>query len=238
MSEILSTNVNQNQMSIFDKILNVFFAPRKTFESINQKPDWLVPMIIVVVVALVFTTLIMPVVMPEQMAKQRTKLEQQGMSSEQIDRSMEIGMKAGKIMGPVGAVFGTVIYLLIISGILLFVGNIILGGKTTFKKLLSVVSYSSLIGSVYSLILLPLILAKKTMEVHFSLATFMSNDAANTLMYQFLKKIDLFSLWGFIVMGIGFGVVYNFTTKKSVTTMIVLYIIYILISLLLFKIFN
>jgi hypothetical protein len=78
---------------------------------------------------------------------------------------------------------------------------------------------------------MPIIFSKKTMEVHFSLAAFMSSDAAETFLYQLLKKIDLFAIWQIAVAGIGVAIVYKFTTKKSITMVASLYIIFIIISL-------
>ena len=224
------TTENSNQMSTFDKIVNVFVEPKTTFRSINRHPDWIVPMIIILAVVVLFTTIIMPIVLPEQMEKQKTKMAEQGMSDEEIAKAMDVGQKVGKIVGPISAGVMTIIYILAISGILLFCGNIILGGETTFKKVLSVVTYSSLIGSLGSLLILPLILTKKTMHVGFSLAVFMSSDAHDTPLYQFLSKIDFFAIWQIIVVGIGLSVIYKFSTQKSITMVAVLYVLYIVIS--------
>ena len=229
MNEAISND--QNELGTFAKISNVFFAPQKTFASIDRKPDWIIPLAIVLIITLLFTVVIMPIAIPEQMSKQRAKMEERGMSPEEIDRAMEIGEKAGKIAGPISAVVVSILFLLVISGILMFVGNIILGGKTSFKKLFSVVCYSSLIGSLNQLILLLIIPFKKTMDVHFSLAAFMSSDSSETMLYQLLKKIDLFTIWEIIVMGIGVAVIYKFTTKKSIGMVASLYVIYIILSL-------
>jgi len=82
-----------------------------------------------------------------------------------------------------------------------------------------------------SIILLPMILSKKTMEVHFSLAAFMSADASETFLYQLLKKIDLFAFWQIVVAGIGVAVIYKFTTKKAIAMVASLYVLYMVISL-------
>lgn len=229
MTEDISKD--QAESGTFEKIYNVFFAPRKTFESIDRKPDWLIPMVIVVAIAVLFTIIIMPIALPQQMEKQREKMEERGMAAEEIDRAMAMGERIGKTVGPITTGVVTIIFLLLIPGIFMFMGNIILGGKTTFKKLLSVFCYSSLIGSLNTIILLPMILSKKTMEVHFSLASFMSADVSESFLYQLLKKIDLFAIWQIIVAGIGVAVVYKFTTKKSIIMVASLYVIYMIVSL-------
>jgi hypothetical protein len=225
------TSAPTKEMGAFTRMMNIFLAPRQAFESIDRKPDWLIPLVIILLVMVVFTIQIMPIVMPIQMEKQRVKMEERGMSADQIDQAMSMGEKTGKIIGPIAGVVTYAIILLLISGIVLFVGNILMGGKTTFKKIFSVVTYSSLIGTLNQILVLPIILSKKTAEVHFSLATFLPVDNAETLMYQFLKKFDLFAIWSLIVMGIGIAVIYRFTTKKSMTMVTALYVVYMAISL-------
>ena len=119
-------------------------------------------MIIIVLVALLFTVLILPISLPQQLEKARIKQEEKGLSPDEISRAMEIGEKFGKIAGPIFAVIGSILYLLALSGIFMFIGNFVLGGQTTYPKILSVISYTSLIGSLNSLLLLPMILTKKT----------------------------------------------------------------------------
>ncbi len=226
-----------NEPGIFEKIFNVFVAPQKTFESVDRKPDWLVPMAIVVIIAIFYSIMIMPIAMNEGMDKQRVKMEERGMSPDEIDRAMEMGKKFGNVFGIVGGSVGPILYLLLIAGLFLFIGNTILAGQTTYTRMLSVVSYTSLIGSVGSLILLPLILSKKTMEVSFSLASFLSVESSESFLYQLLKKIDFFTIWQIIVAGIGFAIIYKFTTKKGIAAIAGLYIVIIGIVLILQSIF-
>lgn len=212
-------------MSALEKVIGVFLSPKKTFEAIDQRPDWVVPLIIILFIILVFTIVTAPVTIPEQMEKQKERMEERGMSDEQIETAMATGEKFGKIIGPIGAVIGTVVMLLIFTLILWFVGNILLGGQTSFVKMFSVYNYSSLIGMVGMLLSIPIILSKKTANVHFSLASFLSEDQSKTLPYQILKQFSVFSIWQFAVLAIGFAVIYKFSMKKSAWTMVVLFLI-------------
>lgn len=170
------TNIDQSngkEMSKFSKIINVFLAPRSTFESIDRKPDWIVPLLIVVIIAFVISFLIMPFALDRQFDMQRAKMQERGMSDEEIENALELGRPIAEKVGPISALVVTAIFLVILAALLYFLGNIILGGKTTFKKIFSVVTYTSLIGSLGSLVLLPIMLSKRSVDVHFSLATFM-----------------------------------------------------------------
>lgn len=232
-------NVNsQPQLNAVQRIFGVFFSPKKTFEDIDRKPDWIVPLVLILLLVVAFTIVTMPISMPERMEKQREKMEERGMSSEQIDAAMATGEKVGKIIGPIGAAITTAIILAIFTLILWFVGNVVLGGQTTFVKMFSVYNYSSLIGMLGLLLSLPLIISKQTANVHFSLALLLPDDQSKTVLYNFLKAFSLFSIWQYVVLAIGFAVIYKFSMKKSGITMLVLFIIYVIFSVTISQLFG
>ncbi|MDZ7261257.1 MAG: YIP1 family protein [candidate division KSB1 bacterium] len=220
----------QKELGVFQKIVGVFSSPRQTFESVNRKPDWVVPLVIVLLVSLVISILVTPIAMQEGLEMQREMMKERGMSDEQIDNALAIGQKVGKITGPIMAVIVILVVLLIVAAVLMFGGNVILGGTTNFKKVFSVICYSSLIGSLGGLIKLPLMLSKQSVKVSFSLATFLSEDASKTFLYKLLSKIELFTIWELAVLSIGLAVIYKFTTKKAATLVVSLWIIWVVIS--------
>ena len=112
----------------------------------------------------------------------------------------------------------------------MFVGNVILGGKTSFKKVLSVTAWSWLIFSLAGLVMLPLVLSQETMQISFSLATFMSEESKNTFLYLFLQKIEVFTIWWIAVYSIGLGVIYKTKTQKMATAVGVVYFIYAVVA--------
>ena len=228
---------NTRELNAFQRVVGVFLSPRDTYESINRKPDWVVPFIILVLVSLVFTMFTLPISMPEQMQKQKEKLEQDGKSEEEIEAAVAIGEKIGKIVAPIGAVVGTAIMILLMSAIFLFIGNIVLGGETTYRKIFSVYTYTSLIGVLAMALKLPLILNKQTMDIHFSLSMLMPAEQSESFLFYLLKSIEVFSIWHFALLAIAFSVLYKFTMKKSAWTMGILFGIYALISATIMKIF-
>ncbi|MFZ5518522.1 MAG: Yip1 family protein [Candidatus Zhuqueibacterota bacterium] len=236
MNEV-STSTPTRELNFFQRFMGIFFSPRETYESINRKPDWVMPLLVMVLITVAFTMITLPISMPEQMQKQREKLEEQGQSAEQIDAALAMGEKFGKIIGPIGAAVGTGLILALMSAIFLFIGNFILGGQTTFLKMFSVYLYTSLIGILGMLVKLPLILSKNTTDISFSLAMLMPADASKSFLYYLLKSIEIFSIWHFALLAIAFSVLYKFSMKKSAWVMVVLFGIYVLISATLMKIF-
>ena len=143
------------------RIIGVFCYPGATFKEVDRRPDWWMPLLIVTAATLLFTYLTLPISLPEQMAKQEQKMAERGMNYQQIEKAMAMGEKLGKFFGLIGAVVGPGIWALIASLFLWFVGSVLLGGKTTYRKIFSVYLYASLIGVLDMLIRLPLVLVKK-----------------------------------------------------------------------------
>ncbi|NOZ62730.1 MAG: YIP1 family protein [Calditrichaeota bacterium] len=223
------------EMNFFEKLINVFFAPRKTMESIDRKPLWVLPFIVVLVLITLFTALTINISLQEQLPKQRAAMEEKGMSTDQIDNAMEIGHKVGKIIGPISALIVSGIFTALMALIIWFVGNIVLGGLAPFKKVFTVYVYSTFISILGMFIKLPLIFQKKTMDINFSLASFFNPDNINKFMYSFLKSIEVFEVWRFFVLAIGFAVVYRFSMKKSAWTMFALFLIYAAIMTIIYS---
>ena len=217
-------------LNVIQKMVGVFFSPKDSFEAIDRKPDWIVPLVAIIILTLVFTMLTLPITMPAQMEKQREKMEERGMAEDQIEQAMAASESMGKIMAPVGIIIGVPIVLLFITLIIWFVGNVVLGGQTTFKKMFSVYTYSSLIGTGGLMLVSLLIYVRQSADVHFSLALLLPQDQSEEILYKILKGFDLFAIWQYAVLAIGFAVIYKFSMKKSGWTMAVLFIITVFIS--------
>jgi len=226
------------KLSAVQRIIGVFFSPRATFEDIDRKPNWVLPLVLILVIIIGFTLITMPISMPEQMEKQREKMLERGMDDDQIDKIMTSQEKIGKYLGPIGAAISTIIILLVFTLIFWFVGNIVLGGQTKFNKMFSVYLHSSLIGMLGVLFSLPLIIQKQTADVHFSLALLLPQEQSSTVLFNTLKAFGIFSIWQYVVLAIGFAVIYKFSMKKAGTAMVVLFLLYVIFSVAISQIFG
>ena len=217
------------QMGVLGRIVGVFTSPRETFESVNQKPAWLVPFLIVVVVMIIMQFLAMDIGIKDRLAM----MEARDMPAEQYEAAraqMEGPMKyIGIAIMPVAmiVIWG------IIAGILLFGGNTIMGGEAKFKNVFSVVAWSSLVGALGAVIKTLLILSKGTSQgVSTSLAVLLPTPewGQSSVLHRLLSKFDLFTIWELILWIVGLAVVYRFTTKKLATLVLSLWALWIVIS--------
>jgi hypothetical protein len=236
MPEQVALSSQPQEMNWLARIFNIIFEPRKAFESLKTKPKWLVPFIIVCLLGMGFYYFAYPIIMSDQMnrieANEKIPDAQKEMIKERIGQA-EHPPLIQLVFQPVAVIF----LFLILSGIMFFVFNVLMGGDSIFKRVLSVVSHSYLIGIPASIVHFPLVFIKRTMDIHTSLAILLSVDLKDSFIYRFLDGFDIFTLWQVLVLALGLSVMYNFSFKKSFIPILIMWIILILITALLAGLF-
>jgi hypothetical protein len=221
----------KKEMGLFEKIAGIFISPRETFEAIDRKPTWLVPFIITVVMVLGMTVLTRDIGMQDMIAK----FQAREMPQEAIDKITSQSQGIGKYIQMVMIPVATLALWALFSAVLLFCGNTLLGGAAKFKKIFSMMSWSSLVGCLSIVISTVIILTKGTTQgVTTSLAVLMPVPALAdkpSLLYRLLGKIDLFTIWSLVLWIIGLSVIYKFSTKKTAGLVITLWAVWIVISI-------
>ena len=224
-------NQKAKEMGAFEKIVGIFISPKETFEAIDQKPTWLVPFIIMTVVVLGMTFLTMNIGLQDMVAR----FQAREMPQEQIDTIIARSQGFGRYIQFATIPVFMLLFWAILSGILLFSGNTILGGSSNFKKLFSMVAWSSLIGALASAVHTAIVLSKGTTQgVTTSLAVFLPVPLLSdkpSFLYRLLSKFDIFTIWSLILWVIGISVLYKFSTKKASGLILALWIIWIAVSI-------
>jgi hypothetical protein len=222
---------NSSEMSVFNKIIGIFTSPRETFVSINQKPTWLVPFIIGVIFFVIFQYLTMDIQADYQIAT----MEAKQVPAERIE------MAQSQMQGPlkyVGFVVGPIfmlIFWVIFAALFYLFSNWMVEGESSFKKVFSIVAWSSLVGNLGLILLTFLIVSKGTPHgVAMDLSVLMTTPPIGEepgLLYLILSKFDLFVIWQIILWIIGLSVSYNTTTNKTAVPILILWGIWIVVSI-------
>ncbi|MCP4581707.1 MAG: YIP1 family protein [candidate division Zixibacteria bacterium] len=225
------TTIRSNEPGFGSRFINIFVNPQKTFESLNRRPTWLIPMLIIMALVVISTQLTFPQIIDAQLEMYKNN---PNISTEQlnaIEQQLNENMQTQRILMTVAPlIFIPLVYYLLLAGIFYFVGSVILGGDSTFKKVLSVWSWSSLIGIVGTIVTIPLIIAKGTLKVTLSPALLLPGDAIDTTLYTLLSKFDFFTIWTLAVFAYGFVTIYRFSVSKGYIAIGVLWGIWIAIS--------
>jgi hypothetical protein len=221
------------RMNALQKTWNMYFAPSKTFFALEQRPTWIFPVAVLIIIVIITSVLIADFKIQE--ARQRINENPQltAQQKEEIFERMEeqqakpIMKLLSYVIGPIVAIFVVIFF---VSGILYFGGNVLLGGETVFKKVLSVYSWSSLVALPGLIVKAPLMLTKKTAQVHTSLAALMPSGSDESLLFKILTHTDIFVIWEICLISIGLAIMYKFTTKKTAGLVIGLYLFYVVVA--------
>jgi hypothetical protein len=233
-AEVEEESVPVKPISAVGRVWGTLFEPSRTFAWLDQKPLWLLPVIILIIIVVITSA----VTRPYQIEEQIRLIEQnERLSPEQKEQYSELTRDRAnqpfwKVFGYAVPVVGVFIYVLLLSAIWYFGGNIIMGGETSYKKVLSIYSHTTLTAIPATIVKLPLMLAKGSVRVHTSLAALLPSGSDESVLFKILAKFDIFNIWQHILLAIGLTIIYKFSLKKSATLIIAFYAFWIVVSVL------
>lgn len=213
MSDIQMSHVNEEvsyeKPGFLKRILWVLISPGKLMEDLAEKPRVLFGLLLSALSMDVLFLVRLPLYM--DFLRSSMSLTNQAMTAELLETSLPIAAVAGLISTPIGAVIGMLFITLIFFAVLKLIG-----GQGKFKAYLSVTGYSYVITALYLLLLIPVSFVTGSLHQDVpltSIATLASSDMAGTFLYGMLKGIDVFVIWNYAVMAIGFTAVSKLKKK-------------------------
>ncbi len=238
MEEMATTEQQPQPAShgFFQKWFDMYFSPEKSFRGIDEKPDWIWPVLVVAFLSAAVLILIAPILRQVQIEH---LMAIKNLSRTEAEQLMAKGAKFQQIIMPISTFIMIFVTQIVVAFFFYLVGTVFMGGMVPYVKVLSMWAYTSLaVGIVAMIVRVPIILAKKTVAVQTNLAAFLSPDSKGTILYKILASFDVFILWQLVLMVIGFTVVYKFNSKKSATVVFGLWAVWVVISVLLRSLFK
>ncbi|MEC9273869.1 MAG: hypothetical protein VX680_04200, partial [Candidatus Neomarinimicrobiota bacterium] len=126
-------------------------------------------------------------------------------------------------------VFAGPLRILMTTLIVLMIVNIFFGGASSYTHLLPYISFSYLVTVLETVIKIPLMLNKWSIDVYTGLGL-LGIGEKGTFINNLFAAMDLFSVWRIILIGIGLSVYY----KKSAKPFIIAIFIYWLCQISIF----
>ena len=222
-------------MSILANVINSYTAPSKVFKAVKDF-DWkkaIVPLLILAVLGVISYWVIqdladdygyekavsvienMDRLTDEQKVEQIAKIEER-MDGPQISSWISSGLG-----GPV-----TVFFMALIA---LLVGNTFMGGSAKYGQLLNVTAWVYMINILESLVKIPLMLNKWSLEVYTGLGV-LGIGEKGSFINSLLAGIDIFAIWRIILIAIGMGIIYNKKTQPYAIGMLIAWFVLKLIG--------
>lgn len=214
----MQTNVSIEEEKVTTKpsIFGIITSPTLQFERMKEKAPIGLPLVLVLLLMTLATTLVAYV-----------SLDNPILNDPKLTGGMEIPVGVTLGMAAGGALIGGLISFYIIAG-LYRVAMMIMGNDTNYKKLLSIVIFSSMISTLGVLVNGLIAFAVGGYEPNYtSLAPLFSD---NPLLKSIGTNFDIFNIWYYVVLGLGLQIVAGLNKTKAITLVIIVFLLGVGIS--------
>ena len=196
------------------RLIDVFFAPSKTFADLRRSASWWAPFLITAIVSLLFVYTVDQKVGFRKVAKNQIQSQPkqaerfENMPADQREKAMQTQVKATKIFSYCFFVFIPIWYALV-SAVLLVTLKFGFSADVKFKTLFALTNYSGLVGLLKSVLAIVSLLAGVSSDgftFQNPVATnpgYFVDRAAHPALASFLTSFDIFVIWTLVLAAIG-----------------------------------
>ena len=227
-------------VSSVGRIFGAIFSPKPTFESIAQRPTWILPLVLFSLLSIVTIFIFgqrvgwRSFMIRQDQQNSRLQKQMDQMTPEQREKMLDQQTKIAPIFGYVFGVLGIFVVAVIVAAILMVAFNMMTGGGIGFVTSLGIVTHSWVPGLIAGLLGILVLFLKdpSTVDIQHLVATnagaFLSDDAPKW-QESLLSSLDLFTLWSMILMGIGYNAANpkKISFGKALGTIVVVWAIYV-----------
>ena len=197
-------------------LFHVFFMPSKLYNNIKEKPDWVLPLIVISSILIIIQLLSFPIY--DRILENSDILSQ--FSHEQVESMKQLSHKTRYISLFI-QLFITVISWLFYS-LIIYLGVMIFKTKQSYKKVFSLFIYSYTIIMLSELVNLGIIYSvgvekifERTDLLRLGVNIFFSADSIGVPLYTLLSYFNLFQIWFIIILIQGLSVIFDLSRVKS-----------------------
>ncbi|NWG13661.1 MAG: YIP1 family protein [Acidobacteria bacterium] len=227
-------------MSFMQRLIGVYFEPRKTFQDISQKPTWIALFIIVCVLAMGVNYTLTAVMDHETLMRKSLAMNPmtRNMSEEQIQQLVSQPRGAfSRYSGLIFAPLGVLVSYAVTAGVFLLV-FVLMGAAITFKKSLAATVWGMAPpGIILTILSIVFMFIKDPADIEISPAGnvasnlgMLVSEKEHPVISSLLSSIDVFSFWTIFLLSIGFAALSDrsLTVKKAATGVLILWLLWVL----------
>jgi hypothetical protein len=226
-------------MSFFQRLIGVYFEPRKTYDDISRKPSWLGIWIIASILAIGMNYVLTTRVDHETLMRKSLAMNPmtKNLPEEQIQTIVSqpqgaFARYSQMIFAPVGVLL---VYILIAAVFLLLF--VLMGANISFKKSLAATFWGmgppGIIGGIFAIIVMYL---KDPSDIEVNpVANVVSNlgllvaEKEHPVLNSLLSSIDVFSAWTIFLLSLSFAALSgrSMTVKKAATGVLIVWALWV-----------
>jgi Yip1 domain len=220
------------------RLVGALIAPTKTFESIAQRPTWVLVMVILTLATIGGGWLAMQhtdlATSTRQQIEKQLEQSHTTMTPEEIDNRVEMVTKISNVTSLAGpVVFVPATFLLI--ALVFWVGLKLVGGEMRYPVSFSIALHAMLPSLVAAIISIPILLGRGLMSVDeirrgvvaSSPAAF-APEGTSPVVISLLSSLDLFSFWTLALLIIGYRAGTRLRTGLVAAVVLSIWVLYVL----------
>lgn len=223
------TSEDDFELNHTDKLVGVFSEPGSTFKRMSnvgvKTTDWLIPILVVIVISIISNYVMMsnPTIKYSIMEKQMTAVEErldemvesgqlsEAQKDQQLQQTRDFMENQGNtqmIFSTLGILIFTFVMFFLVSGVFFAVTKFGLKGEGAYKGAMAAYGLPHYIIVIQVIVMVILAFALDRFIQGTSVAAIMDSDKT-TFVGWILSKLDIFTIWFYAVVAVGFAKMFN-----------------------------
>jgi hypothetical protein len=236
----LANDQDLPSLSPFERVVDTFIEPSKTFKDIKRNRSWWLPFVIIAVLGYVFcfvavqhvgwTSMVTNVMKsnPRTAEKLDAQTPAQQAQTFAVTKGFIEGFMAG---GPVVVLIMNALFALVLWGCFAF----LLGGSTNYGEMFAVSIFASLPAALATLIAIAAVFASDPQTYNLNLPSpaalaYYLDPSAPAWLLSIGKSLDIFSLWSLALSGFGGAIVAKVKPLRGVMVVFGLWFLYVVVK--------
>ena len=202
----------EHPKGLLARTVGIIFSPGATYADVAARPRVLGALAVVLTVAVLGSAVFFSTDVGREALLDQQLRTLDAFGRRVSDEQYEVLQRTSRMAAyftPVTQLVFIPLVTLVVSGAMLAVFNVMLGGDATFRQALAIVAHSQILTALQQLFVLPLDYAKGSLSSPTSLAVFLPFLDDASFPARFLGSIDLFWIWLIVNLSIGIGVLYR-----------------------------
>ena len=193
------------------RLTGVFFEPAKTFQDIAARPNFWVPLIIMLITAIAYMVMFSQHVGWERMMRHQLEASSRSaqLSPEQKEAQLQMMTKFAPVGGYAAILIGVPVGTLIWAAILLLIVKTMMGAPVRLKQIYAVICYGAMPGVIFTALAIAVMFMKPPDDFNmqnplmFNPGAFMDPATTSKGLLSLASALDLFTIWKLLLVGFG-----------------------------------
>ena len=221
----------------FQRLAGALFAPVDTFTDVARRPDYLVPLVFLILVSYATVFVILPLMDMQAIEAQQEEMirkRQPNVSDADIARMTRVNRAIAKVGFYAAPALQPAVYAII--ALVLFGAFRLMGGEGRYGQAFSATLYAWMPQVLKSIVVAVVVKLRGSFDpvtmptLVKSNPAFLVGQKEHPVLFSLLSSFDLFTIWSLILFAIAFAAISKFRRGKSAMIVVAVWLIFVVIK--------